>query len=422
MPNFETVPAAPAMRRFRASARRAPEESSADSRTALKQILQPDFSGIRFGSRTRFWPGCKAVLPALACVTVLLAGCGRSATNAAADTDIAPQDLYMFAAVQAPAAPTGTAALRVNLGRRLYYETHLSKNNSLSCNSCHELAKYGIDPAQSTSLGHDGKRGGRNSNTVYNAGLQFAQFWDGRAPTLAAQAAGPMMNPVEMGMPGPEAVLSYLQSDPSYVREFRIVYPGTKAPVTMDNVTGAIAAFEEGLITPSRWDNYLRGDPNVLSEHEKEGLRIFLNVGCASCHAGRAVGGNLYARLGAVRDWPDQRSDPGRFTVTGKERDRMYFKVPTLRNVERTGPWFHNGQVLTLAEAVRLMGLHETGHKLSSDQVDSILAFLHTLTGRIPVQYIQPPSTQETAVAGKRAARILQPSSGRPGLTPDEGE
>ncbi|MFP5204519.1 MAG: cytochrome-c peroxidase [Acidobacteriota bacterium] len=331
----------------------------------------------------------------------------------------------MFAALQTPAVPTGAAAARVDLGRRLYYDTHLSKNNSLSCNSCHQLAKYGVDPGKSTSTGWEGKQGGRNSPTVYNAGLQFAQFWDGRAPTLAAQASGPMMNPVEMGMPGPEVVLAYLQADPSYVQQFRAAYPETKAagtPVTMENATGAIAAFEEGLITPSRWDNYLRGDPNVLSEHEKQGLSVFLNVGCATCHAGPALGGISYGKLGAVRKWPDQRSDPGRFTLTGNERDRMYFKVPMLRNVERTGPWFHNGQVLTLAEAVRLMGLHETGRKLSTDQVDSILAFLHTLTGRIPVQYIQPPSGAEPSAAGARAAQILQPGHGRPGPTPDKGE
>jgi cytochrome c peroxidase len=412
MPNFETV-AAPARRRFCASTQRVSEDSS----LALKQ---PQFPAMLFETRGFLRLPPKAVLPLLACFAVLLAGCRQSASSAP-DADIAPQQLYMFAALQTPAAPTGTAAARVNLGRRLYYDTHLSKNNSLSCNSCHQLAKYGVDPGESTSAGWEGKRGGRNSPTVYNAALQFAQFWDGRAPTLAAQASGPMMNPVEMGMSGPEAVLKYLQSDRSYVRQFRAAYPDAKAPLTIDQVTGAIAAFEQGLITPSRWDNYLLGDVNVLSPHEKQGLREFLSVGCASCHAGQAMGGNSYARLGAVRPWPDTSTDPGRFALTGSESDRMQFKVPMLRNVERTGPWFHNGQVMTLAEAVRLMALHETGHKLSENQVDSILAFLHTLTGRIPVQYIQPSSGAESAAAGTHPDIIPQSSSRTPELTA-EGE
>lgn len=416
MPRFETVAAAPAMRRICASAQRTPENSC----SALKKIPQPTQRTADFAARSSLRLPRVAALAVLGCALALLAGCGRSARTAA-EAEIAPENLYMFAALQAPAAPTGTAAARVDLGRRLYYDTHLSKSNTLSCNSCHQLAKYGVDPGEATSVGWEGKRGGRNSPTVYNAGLQFVQFWDGRAPTLAAQASGPMMNPVEMGMPGPEAVLKYLQFNRSYVKRFRAAYPEAKQPVTMDNVAGAIASFEEGLITPGRWDAYLRGDVNVLSPHEKEGLRVFLRDGCASCHAGPAMGGISYARLGAVRMWPDTRTDTGRFAVTGSESDRMYFKVPMLRNVERTGPWFHNGQVPTLAEAVRLMGMYETGRKLSSSEVDSILAFLHTLTGRIPVHSIEPPSDAETASAARHTGRVPQPASVHQGLQ-SEGE
>lgn len=289
--------------------------------------------------------------------------------------------------------------MRADLGRRLYYDQHLSENASLSCNSCHQLAKYGVDPGQSVSLGHNKLPGGRNSPTVYNAGLQFVQFWDGRAPTLAAQASGPMMNPVEMGMSGPEAVLAYIHSSPAYVRQFQQAYPRVKDPVVLDNVTDAIAVFENGLLTPARWDKYLEGDVNALTAEEKQGLRVYLRSGCAACHAGKGMGGNSYQKLGVYRDWPDQKTDPGRLTLTSEARDRMYFKVPLLRNVEQTGPWFHDGHVQTIQEAVRLMGIYEAGHKLSDAEVNSIVSFLHSLTGEIPQQYIQPPSDKASPSA-----------------------
>lgn len=283
--------------------------------------------------------------------------------------------------------------MRVNLGRRLFYDQHLSKNSSISCNSCHQLTEYGVDPGKAVSFGHDQHPGGRNSPTVYNAGLQFAQFWDGRAATLAEQASGPMMNPVEMGMPGPETVLAYIHSNPVYIQLFRKTYPSRKDPMVMENVTDAIAAFESGLLTPARWDKYLEGDESALSNEEKQGLRVYLRTGCASCHAGTAMGGNSYQKLGAYHNWPDQQTDPGRLALTQQQRDRMYFKVPTLRNVERTGPWFHDGKVKTIEQAVRLMAQYQTGHPLSDADVQSIVKFLHALTGDIPQQYIQPPSS-----------------------------
>jgi cytochrome c peroxidase len=328
----------------------------------------------------------------LATTLAILTGCHGASSDTRPSADIGPQHLFMFSALHSPAPATGLAAMRVDLGRRLYYDQHLSENASISCNSCHELAKYGVDPGSSVSLGHNKLPGGRNSPTVYNAGLQFAQFWDGRAPTLAAQASGPMMNPVEMGMSSPEAVLAYIHSRPEYVRQFKQAYPGVKDPVVMDNVTDAIATFEGGLLTPARWDQYLDGNENALSDQEKQGLRVYLRSGCAACHAGRGMGGNSYQKLGVYRDWPDQKTDPGRFTLTREARDRMYFKVPTLRNVEQTGPWFHDGHVKTIQEAVRLMGTYEAGQKLSEAEVDSIVSFLHALTGDIPQQYIQPPS------------------------------
>ena len=341
------------------------------------------------------------LLAAFAGVLLLLTGCRSVSLDTRPTGDIVPQHLYMFSSLHPSAPATGLALMRVDVGRRLYYDQHLSKNASISCNSCHQLAKYGVDPGKAVSFGHDKHPGGRNSPTVYNAGLQFAQFWDGRAATLAEQASGPMMNPVEMGMPGPEAVLAYVHSNPDYVRLFKQAYPGSKDPVVMENITDAIAAFEGGLLTPARWDKYLDGDETALSDQEKQGLRVYLRSGCASCHAGRDMGGNSYQKLGAYRNWPDQQTDPGRFSLTHQAADRMYFKVPILRNVTETGPWFHDGHVQNIEEAVRLMGRYEAGRNLSEADVQSIVAFLHALTGDIPQQYIQPPSSATTPMQSK---------------------
>ncbi|MFP5276837.1 MAG: cytochrome-c peroxidase [Acidobacteriota bacterium] len=354
-------------------------------------------------------PGILAASLALALLA--LSGC-RSDVEAA--SEIEPDHLFMFAPISAPAPAQGVMALRVNLGRRLYYDTHLSENNSLSCNSCHDLARYGVDPGNAVSLGHNKNAGTRNSPTVYNAVLEFAQFWDGRAPTLAAQASGPMMNPVEMGMSGPDAVIAILRANPTYVQMFKKAYPESKDPITMDNVTDAIATFESGLVTPSRWDDYLRGDSKALSEEEKEGLQAYLDAGCASCHAGAAMGGNSYQKLGVFRDWPDQKSDRGRFDLTHEQSDAMYFKVPVLRNIAETGPWFQNGKVQSLDQAVRLMGEYQTGQKLSAAQVQQIVVFLRALTGPIPTNYIQPPSVAASPEAATGSAGEARQHRSRP--------
>lgn len=336
-----------------------------------------------------------------------LSACRSAASEEGDKADITPNKLFMFSALQTVPPATGTDALRVNLGRRLYYETHLSANNSTSCNNCHQLTKYGVDPGQPVSLGFDRKPGGRNSPTVYNAGLQFSQFWDGRAPTLAAQASGPMMNPVEMGMPGPEAVISYLHSNPEYVKQFKLAFPNLKDPVTMENVTTAIANFEERLQTPGPWDEYLKGNEQALSEDEKRGLRVFLNTGCASCHAGAGMGGNAFAKLGTYQDWPDEKSDTGRMGLTHQPHDLMYFKVPLLRNVTMTGPWFHDGRVKSIDEAVQLMGKYQLGRNLTAAEVHSLVIFLNALTGPIPQEYIQPqlPNTTSSKLDSRLPAK-----------------
>ena len=278
---------------------------------------------------------------------------------------------------------------KVQLGRMLYYEPRLSKSQQISCNSCHGLKTYGVDN-QPTSPGHKKVRGDRNSPTVYNAGGHMAQFWDGRAADLEEQAKGPVMNPVEMAMPSADYVLKVLNSIPEYVQLFKKAFPGEANPVTYDNMGRAIGAFERRLATPSRWDKFLAGDKSALTDAEKDGFNKFVEVGCASCHNGAYVGGSTYAKLGMAKPYPDQK-DLGRFKLTKKDADKMVFKVPSLRNIEKTGPYFHDGRVPTLSKAVNMMAEYELGKKLTPTDEKAILAFLSALTGPLPDKYIQEP-------------------------------
>ena len=284
---------------------------------------------------------------------------------------------------------------QVELGRKLYFEKRLSKTGTQSCNSCHPLANYGAD-GEVTSPGADGTRGTRNSPTVYNAAGAFAQFWDGRAIDVEEQAKGPILNPVEMGMKDAAQVERVLAAIPDYDAAFKRAFPGDKKALNYDNVGRAIGAFERGLVTPGRWDKYLQGDKTALSADEVEGLRVFTNVGCMVCHTGEFVGGSMYEKVGAVEPWPNQ-ADPGRFNVTKDERDRMVFKVPTLRNVGKTAPYFHDGSAKTLPEAVQMMGRHQLGLELSDPEIASIAAWLNSLTGELPADYIKDPNLPEGA-------------------------
>jgi cytochrome c peroxidase len=286
-------------------------------------------------------------------------------------------------------APDSAAAAEIDLGRDLYFDTRLSKNGAMSCNSCHPLGNYGVD-GQVTSPGHTGQRGSRNSPTVYHASGSFAQFWDGRAIDVEEQAKGPILNPIEMGMKDAAQVEQVLRSIPEYAAAFHKAFPDDKQPVMYANVGKAIGAFERGLITPSRWDTYLSGDTTALTKEEVEGLRVFTNVGCMVCHTGEFLGGSMFEKVGAVEPWPNQK-DLGRYQVTKDDRDRMVFKVPTLRNIEKTAPYFHDGSVAKLADAVRMMGKHQLGLELSDEEVTSIETWLKSLTGKLPEAYIQPP-------------------------------
>ncbi|HET9957883.1 MAG TPA: cytochrome c peroxidase [Polyangiaceae bacterium] len=282
---------------------------------------------------------------------------------------------------------------KVELGKLLYFEKRLSKHGDLSCNSCHPLGKYGADQ-RATSLGTDGQLGKRNAPSVYNAAGFFAQFWDGRAQTVEEQATGPILNPVEMGLPSAEAGVKLLKSIPEYVRRFQAAFPTEKDPVTFENVGRAIGAFERRLMTPSRWDEYLRGSESALTELELEGLRTFTNVGCMVCHTGEFVGGGMYQKVGVVEAWPNQ-SDQGRFEVTHQDVDRMMFKVPSLRNVAQTAPYFHDGSVANLEDAVRLMGKHQLGLRLSDREVTAVVAWLNALTGPLPALASSEPASPE---------------------------
>jgi cytochrome c peroxidase len=293
---------------------------------------------------------------------------------------------------------------KVNLGRMLYYEPRLSRNQDISCNTCHDLAKYGVD-GQPVSDGYRGRKGTRNAPTVYNAAGHFVQFWDGRAADVEQQAKGPMMNPVEMAMTSDTAVAEVLKSMPEYVSAFKKAFPSDKDPVNLENTARAIGAFERKLMTPSRWDKFLKGDQAALNNTEKAGFNKYMEVGCQACHAGPYMGGEVYQKLGFMKPYPDT-SDPGRQKVTKQESDRLMFKVPSLRNIEKTQPYFHTGKVATLEEAVKAMAEYQLGKPLKEDEITSILSFLKTLTGEIPAEYIKPPELP------KSTARTPKPSRG----------
>ncbi|MBQ7855840.1 MAG: heme-binding domain-containing protein [Alistipes sp.] len=280
------------------------------------------------------------------------------------------------------------------LGKLLYHDVRLSVDNTVSCASCHGLNTAGVDNKQ-YSEGVGGQLGGVNAPTVFNAVYNFVQFWDGRAATLADQAAGPPLNPVEMASASFDEIIAKLRRDRQLTRAFTQVYPDGWSQA---NITDAIECFEMTLLTPnSRFDKYLRGDEDAITEEEKDGYELFKDYGCATCHVGPNVGGESYELMGlrkhyfADRGLPLTVEDNGRFKETGEERDRHRFKVPGLRNVALTWPYYHDGTRETLKEAVCNMGTYQVGVSLSDDEEDKILAFLHTLTG----EYEGKPLTNE---------------------------
>jgi cytochrome c peroxidase len=271
---------------------------------------------------------------------------------------------------------------KVKLGEQLFNEPTLSRDNSISCASCHRLNNGGADGLPH-SVGVGGAVNDVNAPTVLNAAFNFKQFWDGHAATLEEQVDGPTEHPKEMGSSWAE-IIRKLNSSPHYVGQFSAIYP---EGISRPNIKDAIATFERSLITPnSRFDRYLRGEKDAMNEDELNGYRLFKGYGCTSCHQGTNVGGNLFERFGAVRDYFRDRgnitkADLGRYNVTGIERDKYVFKVPGLRNVALTAPYFHDGSAATLEDAVQVMSTYQLGRSLTASETKDIVKFLNALTG-----------------------------------------
>lgn len=289
---------------------------------------------------------------------------------------------------------------KVELGKMLFFDPRLSSSWTISCSSCHNLALGGVDHLE-TSIGHGWKKGGRNSPTVYNSVLNVAQFWDGRAKTLREQVKGPIQTAVEMNNT-PGRVIETLKSMPGYVEQFARSFPGESDSITFDNLAKAIEAFEATLLTPgSRFDEYLIGNETAINEQEKRGLALFIAKDCVSCHYGPNIGGARFQKFGAVRKPPPDvmpPADKGLVTLTGIATDEYVFRVPSLRNVELTAPYFHSGAVRDLNQAVATMASVQLDAKLKDREIEDLTAFLKTLTGRIPrFEYpVLPPHTNQT--------------------------
>jgi cytochrome c peroxidase len=257
-------------------------------------------------------------------------------------------------------------------------DKRFSLDKDISCNTCHDLANFGVDN-EPTSSGHKAQLGGRNSPSVYNAALLATQFWDGRAADVEAQALGPVLNPIEMAMPSEAEVVKRIKENQDYVAMFKAAFKDDQDPVTFQNFGKAIGAFERTLLTPGRFDQYLKGDDQALTAAELKGLITFRDTGCTSCHMGSTLGGQMFQKIGLVK--PYQTKDLGRYEITKNETDKFVFRVPSLRNVSKTAPYFHDGSVKTLEEAIVLMGRHQLGKELTGEQVSDIAVFLATLTG-----------------------------------------
>lgn len=271
---------------------------------------------------------------------------------------------------------------RVELGKKLFFDKRLSANETMSCNTCHHVDQggAGVDREQ-TSAGAFGKRGERNAPTVYNAGFHVAQFWDGRAPTLEEQAKGPILNPVEMAMPSAGDVIKRIAGDPEYQKLFTKAFPDSEGKITYDNVGAAIAAYERTLKTHDRFDDFLKGDNKALTPAELSGLDLFMKTGCTACHSGPLVGAQSFQKMGLAKPY-ENTIDLGRYGVTKDEADKYRFKVPSLRNVAQTVPYFHDGAVASLEEAVKKMSTVQLGKDLTLEQAQLISGFLRALSGK----------------------------------------
>lgn len=283
---------------------------------------------------------------------------------------------------------------KIALGKVLYFENRLSKKGNISCNSCHNLNTYGVDN-KPTSPGDDGLLGGRNSPSCFNSALSFVQFWDGRAKDVEEQAGGPVLNPVEMNMPDKAFVEKRIASIKGYKEMFTAAFPNDKEPVNYNNLQKAIGAFERTLITPGRYDAWIAGNDTAINDQEIQGLQAFMSTGCTACHMGTLYGGSMYQKFplfGDQKNWlKTDKEDEGRYANTKAESDKFMFKVPNLRNVAETWPYFHSGSVKDLNEAIAIMAKSQLNKTLKPEEIADISAFLKTLTGNLADEVKKAP-------------------------------
>jgi cytochrome c peroxidase len=323
-------------------------------------------------------------------LSIILIGCGSKDTQEGSNsgpltqqelTDLTAKAKSIFGALPAkmPGSENDNAEL-IALGKKLFFETKLSVNGTQSCNTCHDLNTRAGDFGSPVSPGAiAGKQGTRNSPTVLNAGFQFVQFWDGREKDLKGQAKGPILNPLEMAMPDEKSVVKAIADIPEYADMFTKAYPGVKNPLTFDNIANALAAFERTLISKSRYDFFIAGNQLILNNDEKRGLKLFIETGCITCHVGPLFGGSMFQKMGLINPYENTK-DMGRFDVTKLDADKYIFKVAQLRNAALTGPYFHDGAVKTLEEAITKMAWMNLGKKLTEPDVKLIASFIKSLT------------------------------------------
>lgn len=343
--------------------------------------------------------------PLLATLSVSLFGCNSPSSNFVDFEKTAKEPVILVNAIENSRSKyhqplpdieiLNLNQAKITLGNRLYHDTRLSGNGKLACASCHGLGVGGDDDS-AVSTGINGQKGGINAPTTLNSGFNFKQFWDGRAKHLRDQAEGPVENPIEMGAKWAN-VVPRIQAVPQYQKWFAKSYP--KQGITKHTITDAIAEFERSLITPAPIDDYLRGDDNAISNNQKAGYKLFQSYGCVACHQGVNFGSNMMQKFGALQayfsDGNEKKADKGRFNLTKKESDRNVFKVPTLRNVELTAPYFHNAGAQTLDQAINIMGLNQLGRQIPDTDRAKIADFLTTLTGTLNVKPLSAPAANQ---------------------------
>ena len=305
------------------------------------------------------------------------------------------RQMYQPLATSADNPENVSSPEKVHLGKVLYFDKRLSKDGTQSCNSCHNMSTYGVDNLP-VSPGDNGGNGTRNSPTVLNAAFHSTQFWDGRAKDVEQQAGMPITNPVEMAIPSEAFLVERLSGIEMYKELFAKVYPDEEKPLTYENIAKSIAAFERTLITPAKWDDYLTGSAGALTLEQRRGLKSFLDAGCVSCHVGSLLGGNMFQKFGVYGNyWEYTKSaviDEGRFAETKNEGDKYMFKVPSLRNITETHPYFHDGSVADLGEAVKIMAKVNLNKDLTDGEVSDIVAFLGSLTGEVTEEMSSMPT------------------------------